>query len=154
MAQFERSRLATSIPVFTCPVNLSPWQPIHFMVQSTADQNVSLRGSASEKRDSDSDSDSSDDEMVQPLQMQTSFSSISPIGGKGLFSQRSRSPISPQVRFQLPGVREAKRIQSPAIEPFYRPQGFLKSAGSRLSSIPEETPEMCSSTHDIPTLHT
>lgn len=154
MAQFERSRLATSIPVFTCPVNLSPWQPIHFRVQFTADQNDSLRGSASEKQDSDSDSDSSDDEMVQPLQMQTSFSSISPIGRKGLFSQRSRSPISPQVRFQLPGVREAKKIQSPAIEPFYRPQGFQKSAGSRLSSIPEETPEMCSSTHDIPTLHT
>ena len=133
MTRFERSRLSTSIPVFTCPVNLSPWQPIHLT-------------------ENDEEADSSGDEdicMVQPLRPQTGLVSISPFG-KGLLSQQSRSPFSPQVKFQLPGMRETKRIQHPALEPFYRPQGFQKTAAvNRLSSIPEETPEMCSSTHNV-----
>lgn len=133
MKRFERSRLSTSIPVFTCPINLSPWQPIHLT-------------------ENDEEADSSGDEdicMVQPLRPQTGLVSISPFG-KGLLPQRSRSPFSPQVKFQLPGMRETKRIQHPALEPFYRPQGFQKTAAvNRLSSIPEETPEMCSSTHNV-----
>ena len=136
MARFEKSRLSTSIPVFACPVNLSPWQPIHLT-----------------ENDEEADS-SGDEDMVQPLRPQTGLASVSPFG-KGLFSQQSRSPISPQVRFQLPGMRETKRIQYPALEPFYRPQGFQKTAAvNRLSSIPEETPEMCSSTHDVLSLCT
>ena len=135
MRRFERSRLS-SIPVFACPVNLSPWQPIHLT-----------------ENDEEADS-SGDEDMVQPLRPQTGLASFSPFG-KGLFSQRSRSPISPQVRFQLPGMRETKRIQHPALEPFYRPQGFQRTAAvNRLSSIPEETPEMCSSTHDVLSLCT
>ena len=136
MTRFERSRLSTSIPVFTCPINLSSWHPIHLT-----------------ENDEEADS-SGDEDMVQPLQPQTGLVSISPFG-KGLFSQRSRSPISPQVRFQLPGMRETKRIQHPALEPFYRPQGFQKTAAvNRLSSIPEETPEMYSSTHNVLSLCT
>lgn len=136
MARFEKSRLSTSIPVFACPVNLSPWQPIHLT-----------------ENDEEADS-SGDEDMVQPLRPQTGLASFSPFG-KGPFSQQSRSPISPQVRFQLPGMRETKRIQHPALEPFYRPQGFQKTAAvNRLSSIPEETPEMCSSTHDVLSLCT
>lgn len=128
MTRFERSRLSTSIPVFTCPINLSPWQPIHLT-----------------ENDKEADS-SSDEHMVQPLRPQTGLASISPFG-KGLLPQRS---FSPQVKFQLPGMRETKRIQHPALEPFYRPQGFQKTAAvNRLSSIPEETPEMCSSTHNV-----
>ena len=128
MTRFERSRLSTSIPVFTCPVNQSPWKPIHLT-----------------ENDEEADS-SGDKDMVQPLRPQTGLPSISPFG-KGLFSQQFRSPISPQVKFQLPGMRETKRIQHPALEPFYRPQ--KTAAVNRLSSIPEETPEMCSSTHNI-----
>ena len=128
MTRFERSRLSTSIPVFTCPVNQSPWKPIHLT-----------------ENDEEADN-SGDEDMVQPLRPQTGLPSISPFG-KGLFSQRFRSPISPQVKFQLPGMRETKRIQHPALEPFYRPQ--KTAAVNRLSSIPEETPEMCSSTHNV-----
>lgn len=128
MERFEQQRQSGfAFPLFMCPVTVSPWQPTYV---SNKDQRDPPDGAVP---DSDSDSD---DDMVEPLRAQTGKSNISPFG-KGFLSNKLKNDIT---RSMVGGseVFVGSVKTAPVIK---------KGVASRLTSIPEESPQ--GSSHNL-----
>ena len=132
---FERS--LSNIPLFTTPFGPKFSQP---SLMKGGEQ-LSNFWSFSGKPDTSNepmgldfdDSDSSDDEMVPPLTPSRS----SPFG-KGL----SLSSQSQTAKLHISAIKDMKLSQLTVNEPFQRPIGYQQKLASRLSAIPEESPEV------------
>ena len=128
MERFERERQsAFALPLFMCPVTMSPWQPTYTSDKDQRDE--------PDPADPDSGCDS-DDDLVQPLRAQTVKGNISPFG-KGFLSNKLKGDIT---RSMVGGseVFVGSMKTAPVIK---------KGVARRLTSIPEESPQ--GSSHNL-----